>query len=128
MSPDAGTIVSTRLADVHCLGTHPRWDVLEGTASRGSRLLNVFRLGHAESGATSAYAMCSDLTSHQKGAAFLTTVAATNVLGSQLATIGDRPAVASAMWWLGVALWLCLLYVFLASVQRGTRRPERASR
>ena len=68
--------------------------------------------------------MLADLTSHQKGAAFLTTVAATEVLGSQMALIAGRPTVAVALWWLGVALWALLLYAFLTAVTFREPKPD----
>ena len=71
--------------------------------------------------------MLADLTSHQKGAAFLTTVAGTNVLGSQLALIADRPGIAVALWWLGLALWGLLLYAFLTAVTFREPKPDLAT-
>jgi tellurite resistance protein TehA-like permease len=71
--------------------------------------------------------MLADLTSHQKGAAFLTTVAGTNVLGSQLALIAGRTGVAVALWWLGLALWALLLYAFLTAVTFREPKPDLAT-
>jgi tellurite resistance protein TehA-like permease len=71
--------------------------------------------------------MLADLTSHQKGAAFLTTVAGTNVLGSQLALTADRPGIAVALWWLGLALWGVLLYAFLTAVTFREPKPDLAT-
>jgi tellurite resistance protein TehA-like permease len=71
--------------------------------------------------------MLADLTSHQKGAAFLTTVAGTEVLGSQMALIADRPGIAVALWWLGLALWGVLLYAFLTAVTFREPKPDLAT-
>jgi len=71
--------------------------------------------------------MLADLTSHQKGAAFLTTVAGTNVLGSQLALVAERPGIAVALWWLGLALWGVLLYAFLTAVTFREPKPDLAT-
>ena len=57
----------------------------------------------------------ADFCSHQSGAGFFTTVAATSVLGTQLAVQMDRFAAASVLWWFALALWLVLIYgVFTA--------------
>ena len=56
--------------------------------------------------------MLADLASHRTGAAFLTVVAGTNVLGSQFAVVTDVPALAVALWWVGLFLWAALLYAF----------------
>jgi len=68
--------------------------------------------------------MLDDLTSHQKGAGFLTVVAGTNVLGSQLALIVGRPWIAAILWWFGLALWGVLLYAFLAAVTFREPKPD----
>ena len=68
--------------------------------------------------------MLDDLTSHQKGAGFLTVVAGTNVLGSQLALIVGRPGIAAILWWFGLALWGVLLYAFLAAVTFREPKPD----
>jgi len=65
-----------------------------------------------------------DLTSHQKGAAFLTVVAGTNVLGSQLALIVGRSGIAAILWWIGLVLWSGLVYAFLAAVTFREPKPD----
>jgi tellurite resistance protein TehA-like permease len=71
--------------------------------------------------------MLADLTSHQKGAAFLTAVAGTNVLGSQMALIAGRISISTALWWLGLALWGVLLYAFLTGVTFREPKPDLAT-
>jgi len=66
----------------------------------------------------------ADLTSHQKGAGFLTIVAGTNVLGGQLALVGGAPGAAVALWWVGLALWAVLLYAFLTAVTFAEPKPD----
>lgn len=60
-----------------------------------------------------------DFCSHQRGAGFFTTVAATSVLGTQLVVQLDQMEVAYALWWFAVILWLVLIYaVFTAFTVR----------
>jgi tellurite resistance protein TehA-like permease len=68
--------------------------------------------------------MREDLTSHQRGAAFLTIVAGTNVLGSQFALIDGRAEIAVALWWVGLIAWACLLYAFIAAVTFREPKPD----
>ena len=72
----------------------------------------------------------ADLTSHQRGAGFLTIVAGTNVLGSAfLVTGGADPAVwrrttAEVLWVVGLALWVGLLYAFVVAVTIDREKPS----
>ncbi|MEO7370165.1 MAG: tellurite resistance/C4-dicarboxylate transporter family protein [Ilumatobacteraceae bacterium] len=54
--------------------------------------------------------LVSDLTSHAKGFAFLTIVAATNVLGSASAVIHGWWTVAEVLWWCSLPLYVLLVY------------------
>lgn len=56
-----------------------------------------------------------DFCSHQRGAGFFTTVAATSVLGTQLVVQMNRVAAASALWCLALGLWLVLIYAVFAA-------------
>ena len=58
----------------------------------------------------------ADITSHAKGFAFLTTVAATNVLGSASAVIHDWWGLAWALWWFSLVLWAFFVYATLFAV------------
>jgi tellurite resistance protein TehA-like permease len=69
----------------------------------------------------------ADLTSHQKGAGFLTVVAGTNVLGSELVLIAERPGAAVVLWWIGLVLWIVLLYAFLTAVTVRESKPDLAA-
>jgi tellurite resistance protein TehA-like permease len=69
----------------------------------------------------------ADLRSHQTGAAFLTIVAGTNVLGSQLALISGRTGLAVLLWWVGLVLWSVLLYAFLTAVTFREPKPDLAT-
>ena len=68
-------------------------------------------------------ALVADLTSHAKGFAFLTTVAATNVLGSASGTIHGWWTLAWALWWASLVLWAGLLYTPLIAVVLGSPKP-----
>lgn len=66
--------------------------------------------------------LIEDLGSHQRGAGFLTIVAGTNVLGSQVALLTSWTGVALALWLVGIVLWVGLTYTFLTAVTvRGTK-------
>jgi tellurite resistance protein TehA-like permease len=60
--------------------------------------------------------LAADITSHAKGFAFLTTVAATNVLGSASAIIHNLWTPAWILWWLSLALWAFFVYATLFAV------------
>ena len=57
-----------------------------------------------------------DLTNHARGVLFLTLVAGTCILGSQVAIMTPWKPVASALWIIGLALWLVLIYTFFVVV------------
>jgi tellurite resistance protein TehA-like permease len=58
----------------------------------------------------------SDVTNHAKGFAFLTTVAATNVLASASIVIRGWWDLAWVLWWFGLVLWAVLVYTTLIAV------------
>jgi tellurite resistance protein TehA-like permease len=58
--------------------------------------------------------LVADLTSHARSVLFLTMVAATCVLGNQVALLTPWTGVARALWFLGIALWVFLISVFFA--------------
>jgi tellurite resistance protein TehA-like permease len=60
--------------------------------------------------------LLADLTSHSKGFAFLTMVAATNVLGAASGLVHGWWDLTRVLWWVGLGLWLVLLYTALISV------------
>jgi tellurite resistance protein TehA-like permease len=65
----------------------------------------------------------ADLTSHARGFAFLTAVAATNVLGSASAVVHGWWGFAWALWFVGTALWAVLLYITLIAVVLRSPKP-----
>ena len=65
----------------------------------------------------------ADLLAHQTGPAFLTSVAATCVLGTQYQVLAGNSTVATVLWFIGLVLWLALLYAFLTSVTVREEKP-----
>lgn len=67
--------------------------------------------------------MIDDLTNHTRGVLFLTLVAGTCILGSQIAIMTPLMTVAAALWILGLALWLVLIYTFFVVVTVRDPKP-----
>lgn len=80
-------------------------------------VLNLCRLGVAPR------AFIADLTSHAKGFAFLTAVAATNVLASAAGVVHGWWGVARVMWWISLPMWAVLLYATLIAVVIRSDKP-----
>jgi len=68
-------------------------------------------------------AVRADLFKHAMGASFLSTVAATCVLGSQLVILRSAHAAGFALWLLGLALWCVLIYAFFAAMTIAETKP-----
>ena len=66
--------------------------------------------------------LVADVTSHAKGFAFLTTVAATNVLGSASGLIHGWWTLSWGLWWFSLALWVLFIYATLFAVV--LKRPK----
>ena len=60
--------------------------------------------------------LTADLTSHSKGFAFLTIVAATNVLGSASVIVHQWWGLARGLWWCSSVLWAIPVYATLIAV------------
>ena len=65
----------------------------------------------------------ADMTSHARGFAFLTAVAATNVLGAASAVIHGWWGLAWVLWFTGIPLWTVLLYITLIAVVLRSPKP-----
>ncbi len=61
---------------------------------------------------------------HNRGSAFLTIVAGTNVLGSQCALLMGWTEAAFALWLVGAALWTFLLYGFFVAITVREPKPS----
>ncbi len=64
-----------------------------------------------------------DFCSHQRGAGFFTTVAATSVLGTELVIQMKMVATAYALWWLAFGLWLVLIYAVFTTFTVRREKP-----
>jgi tellurite resistance protein TehA-like permease len=64
-----------------------------------------------------------DLRAHQRGAGFLTIVAGTNVLGSQIVLLTTWTGLAFALWILGIVAWLGLTYGYLTAITVAEAKP-----
>jgi tellurite resistance protein TehA-like permease len=71
--------------------------------------------------------VAADVTSHAKGFAFLTTVAATNVLGSASAVIHGWWDAAWVLWWVSLGLWALFVYATLFAVVLKGPKPGLAN-
>ena len=67
--------------------------------------------------------LAADLTSHARGFAFLTVVAATNVLGSAAIVLHDWRGVAWVLWYASLGLWAVLAYTPLIAVVLRSPKP-----
>lgn len=67
--------------------------------------------------------LIADVTSHGKGFAFLTIVAATNVLGSATGLIHGWWGIARVLWWCSIVLWIVLIYTSLIAVVLRNPKP-----
>src|SRR5262249_57914890 len=66
----------------------------------------------------------ADLQDHARGPGFFTVVAATCILGTACVVVLQRPAAASLLWVLGVALWVVVMYAFFAAVVTREHKPS----
>lgn len=64
-----------------------------------------------------------DLTDHQRGPAFFTSVAASGVLGSQFVVIARDFALARALWIVAVVLWIGLTYTVFTALTVKRHKP-----
>lgn len=65
-----------------------------------------------------------DLSNHRLGVGFLTIVAGTNVLGSQFVLLTANTTAALALWILGLALWLVLIYALFTALTVKEEKPS----
>jgi len=70
--------------------------------------------------------VAEDLLHHGRSVGFFTTVAATNVFGTQCLLIGGSPRAALALWVLGIALWMLLTYTIFTIITIKAEKPSLA--
>ena len=68
----------------------------------------------------------ADFRSHQRAPGFFTTVAATAVIGVQLALQQQALDAARLLWWFALALWLILTYAIFTSLTVRESKPDLA--
>ena len=95
-------------------------DVLFGVAALGYIVLAVLMTVRA---VRYPRLVLADLTSHARGFAFLTAVAATNVLGAASGVVQGWWGLAWVLWFIGIAVWPILLYITLVAVVLGGPKP-----
>lgn len=67
--------------------------------------------------------LIADITNHAKGFAFTTAVAASEVLGAASGILFGWWALAAVLWWIGLGLWVVLVYVTLIAVVLRVEKP-----
>jgi tellurite resistance protein TehA-like permease len=65
----------------------------------------------------------ADLRDHDRGPGFFTVVAATCLLGSDLAIVEGRTAAAHVLWFVGIGLWVVVMYAFFTATVVRERKP-----
>ena len=65
----------------------------------------------------------ADIMDHARGPGFFTVVAGTCVLGSQLIVVAGQYRAAAALWFLGLVLWLIIMYTFFTAVTVRADKP-----
>ncbi|HLA77912.1 MAG TPA: tellurite resistance/C4-dicarboxylate transporter family protein [Vicinamibacteria bacterium] len=69
-------------------------------------------------------AFLADFRSHQRGPGFFTMVAATSVIGTDLAIGRGAYALAHALWWVAFSLWLLLTYAIFTCLTVKETKPS----
>jgi tellurite resistance protein TehA-like permease len=66
----------------------------------------------------------ADIMDHARGPGFFTVVAGTCVLGSQLIIVVGQYSAAAALWFVGILLWVLIMYTFFTAVTVRADKPE----
>lgn len=64
-----------------------------------------------------------DLCDHARGPGFFTLVAGTCVLGVQMLVVAREPAAARSLWFVGIGLWVIVMYAFFTAVVVREEKP-----
>jgi tellurite resistance protein TehA-like permease len=65
----------------------------------------------------------ADIRDHARGPGFFTLIAGTCILGTQFLLLAGNRAVALALWIVGIALWLFIMYAFFTAVTIRSDKP-----
>ena len=68
----------------------------------------------------------SDLFEHQRAPGFFTIVAGTCVLGTQTIVVWNLHEIGLILWWIGLGLWVLVMYSFFTAVTVRERKPTLA--
>ena len=68
--------------------------------------------------------LLADLCDHGRGPGFFTVVAGTCMLGSQLLVVADAAFPARMLWFVGMALWVFVMYAFFTAVVVRQNKPS----
>ncbi len=66
----------------------------------------------------------ADIQDHVRGPGFFTVVAGTCVLGSALMIVLDRYRLAMVLWFVGIGLWVLIMYAFFTAVTVSENKPS----
>lgn len=66
----------------------------------------------------------ADLGDHVRGPGFFTVVAGTCVLGSQLVIVAGQSQIAAVLWFIGLGLWVVIMYAFFTAITIKESKPE----
>lgn len=68
--------------------------------------------------------LVADMNSHARGPGFFTLIAGTCVLGTQFVVTVGNYAIAAGLWFLGLTLWLLVMYTFFTAVTIRENKPS----
>lgn len=70
--------------------------------------------------------LVADVSSHQRGPGFFTTVAATSVVGVQLVMQQGMVDLARGLWWFAFVLWMFCTYIIFSAITTKQDKPDLA--
>ena len=68
--------------------------------------------------------LVNDLAGHARGATFLTTIAATCVLGKQFLILTPLAGIGKCLWLLAIVIWFVLIYTFFVAITVRDPKPK----
>ncbi len=107
--------IATKIVSLHWLATPLLW--VNTTAYGALVVLLLLRV------VLYPGRVLDDLRDHGRGAGFFTIVAGTCVFGAQVLVVAREPALARILWFVGIALWVLVMYGFFTAVVVRERKP-----